>query len=124
MLRPSTPTARASADEIFDVVGLAANERVYSDPDTKLSFYQTYQSYRLENNRGITFRVAIPDGQTNTNTAFDLVVQLIVPNEVGWCGIAWGGSMKENPLLIVFRNSNNQGVLASSRWATYVSSPI
>jgi len=99
----------------------AANERVYQDPDTKLSFYQTYQPYKLDGGKGITFRIAIPDDQSSTS--YDTVVQLVVPNEIGWTGIAWGGAMPGNPLLVVFRNSNNQGVLASSRWANTYTAP-
>lgn len=94
----------------------AANERVYADPDTKLNFYQTVQPYRLENGKGITFRYAIPDSPTTA--VFDIVIQMVVPNEVGWAGLGWGGGMDYNPLLVVFRNGNNNGVLASSRWAT------
>ncbi|KAK0644691.1 hypothetical protein B0T16DRAFT_430713 [Cercophora newfieldiana] len=94
---------------------VAANERVIQDPDTKLSFFSTYQPYKLENNKGITFRFAVPDAASSTG--FDTVVQMVIPNEVGWAGLGWGGGMAQNPLLVVFRNSNNQGVLASSRWA-------
>jgi len=96
----------------------AANERVLVDPDTKLSFYSTYQSYKLDSGKGITFRIAVPEANSSTTiAAFDAVVQMVIPNEVGWAGLGWGGGMSQNPLLVVFRNSNNQGVLASSRWA-------
>lgn len=96
---------------------IAEKEGTFQDRDTGLTFYQTYQPYKLENGRGIWFRVAIPSPSTG---AFDLVAQLVVPNEVGWAGISWGGGMAENPLLVIFRNANNQAVLASSRWSKYI----
>jgi hypothetical protein len=100
------------------VAASADQERIFQDPDTKLSFWQTYEPYKLDSGKGIVFRVAVPDA--TSGTAFDTVVQMVVPNEVGWAGLGWGGGMSQNPLLVVFRNQNNQGVLASSRWATYV----
>ncbi|KAK4448647.1 cellobiose dehydrogenase [Podospora aff. communis PSN243] len=93
----------------------AAQERIFQDPDTKLSFWQTYEPYKLDSGKGIVFRVAVPEA--TSGTAFDTVVQMVVPNEVGWAGLGWGGGMSQNPLLVVFRNQANNGVLASSRWA-------
>ena len=42
---------------------------------------------------------------------------MVVPNDVGWAALAWGGSMPKNPLLIAWRGTSNNVVL-SSRWAT------
>ncbi|KAK0616158.1 hypothetical protein B0T14DRAFT_538225 [Immersiella caudata] len=100
----------------------ADNERLFQDPDTKLSFWQSYEPYKLDNGKGIIFRTAVPEAATS-GTAFDVVMQMVVPNEVGWAGLGWGGGMPQNPLLVVFRNSNNQGVLASSRWANGHTTP-
>ena len=66
--------------------------------------------------RTITYRVAIPDSAQNY-AAFDTVIQVVVPNDVGWAGLAWGGGMTKNPLLVAWRTSSNSVVL-SSRWAT------
>ncbi|KAK5655591.1 hypothetical protein OQA88_5522 [Cercophora sp. LCS_1] len=100
---------------------VADKEGVFQDRDTGLTFYQTYQPYKLDNGRGMWFRIAIPSPQPSG--AFDIVTQLIVPNEVGWAGVSWGGGMAESPLLVVFRNANNQGVLASSRWSNGHTAP-
>ncbi|GAB1321103.1 hypothetical protein MFIFM68171_11313 [Madurella fahalii] len=99
----------------------ALNEGVYRDSDTGLTFYQSFQPYKLDSGRGITFRVAVPDAAQYST--FDAVIQLVVPAEVGWAGVAWGGSMSQNPLLVVWRNSNNQGVIASSRWSNGHTTP-
>ncbi|KAK4222821.1 hypothetical protein QBC38DRAFT_374329 [Podospora fimiseda] len=87
---------------------------IYQDPDTGLVFSSNYQLYKVD--RGITFRVAIPS-DIQSYTSYDAVVQVVVPNDVGWTGIAWAGSMPRNPLLVAWRNSQNQVVL-SSRWAS------
>ncbi|KXX81408.1 Cellobiose dehydrogenase [Madurella mycetomatis] len=99
----------------------ALNEGVYRDPDTGLTFYQSYQPYTLDSGRGITFRAAIPDAAQYST--FDAVIQLIIPTEVGWAGVAWGGSMSQNPLLVVWRSSNNQDAVASSRWSNSHTTP-
>ncbi|KAH7628357.1 hypothetical protein B0T09DRAFT_358563 [Sordaria sp. MPI-SDFR-AT-0083] len=71
--------------------------------------------------RGIAFRVAI-SSDVSSNSAYDAVVQVIVPNDVGWSALAWGGSMTKNPLMVFWRGSNNQPVI-SSRWANAHSTP-
>jgi len=62
---------------------------------------------------GVVYRVAIPDV---IRAPFDTLIQVVAPKAVGWAGLAWGGSMAQNPLTLVWMNGN-QGV-ASSRWAT------
>jgi hypothetical protein len=91
---------------------------VYRDPDTGLTFSQAFQLYKSDG-RGITFRIAIPEG-VDQYSPYDAVVQVVVPNDVGWAGLAWGGGMSRNPLLTVWRNSANNGVVVGSRWAKYV----
>ncbi|KAK4184584.1 hypothetical protein QBC35DRAFT_534859 [Podospora australis] len=91
----------------------AAANAIYQDPDTGLVFSSNYALYKVD--KGITFRVAIPS-DVQTYTSYDAVVQVVAPNDVGWVGIAWAGSMPRNPLLVAWRNTNNQVVL-SSRWA-------
>ncbi|KAK3331173.1 hypothetical protein B0H66DRAFT_92352 [Apodospora peruviana] len=93
---------------------------VYQDPDTGLTFSQSFALYKSDG-RGITFRVAIP-ASAATYTAFDTVIQVVVPNDVGWGGLAWAGSMTRNPLLVFWRGSNNAPVI-SSRWANGHSTP-
>lgn len=91
-----------------------ADTSVYRDSETGFTFTQYYAKYAL-NNRGITYRVAIPSDVT-ANTAFDVVVQVVAPSEVGWAGLAWGGGMTGNPLAAVW--GTNSGATISSRWAT------
>jgi hypothetical protein len=93
---------------------------VYQDPDTGLVFSTATQAYKADG-RGITYRVAIPD-DAQSYTAYDAVVQMVVPNDVGWAALSWGGSMPRNPLLVAWRGSSNNVVL-SSRWATGHTTP-
>ncbi|KAK4239499.1 hypothetical protein C8A03DRAFT_32451 [Achaetomium macrosporum] len=92
-----------------------AADAIYRDPDTGLVFTSNFRLYKADG-RGITFRVAIPD-DAQQNSAYDAVVQMVVPNDVGWAGLAWGGTMTNNPLLVCWRGTSNNVVL-SSRWAT------
>lgn len=97
-----------------DLVEVTAQANaIYRDPDTGLVFSSNYVLYRV--NQGITYRVAIP-ANVQTYTSYDAVIQAVIPNDVGWAGIAWAGSMPRNPLTVAWRNSQNQPVL-SSRWA-------
>ncbi|TEA15649.1 Cellobiose dehydrogenase [Colletotrichum sidae] len=66
------------------------------------------------NEAGITFGIAIPDGVAQ-GTPYDAIVQITAPVEVGWAGLAWGGSMTYNPLTIVWVNGDS--VTVSSRMA-------
>lgn len=99
--------AESCAASVVDAV-------LYQDPDTGLTFSQNFGLYKADG-RGITFRVAIP-GDVVPYTPYDAVVQIVVPNDVGWAGLAWNGGMTRNPLLTFWRGSNNAPIL-SSRWA-------
>ncbi|KAM7193311.1 hypothetical protein V8F33_007854 [Rhypophila sp. PSN 637] len=98
----------------------AADAVQYRDPDTGLTFSQNFGLYKADG-RGITFRVAIPSG-VSQYTPYDAVVQIVVPNDVGWGGLAWNGGMTKNPLLTFWRGSNNAPIL-SSRWANGHTTP-
>ncbi|AEO61106.1 cellobiose dehydrogenase-like protein [Thermothelomyces thermophilus ATCC 42464] len=98
---------------LFSVRAVFAANEVVQDPDTGLVFTSNYQLYKI--NQGITFRVAIP-GDAQINTAFDAVIQLVVPSDVGWVGLSWGGSMPNNPLVVAWQNAGS--VVLSPRWAT------
>ncbi|KAI0381145.1 CBD9-like protein [Hypomontagnella monticulosa] len=103
------------------LLGLASETGadVIRDPDTGFSFSQRDVQITTGNSY-ITFRVAIPAGSP-TGQPFDAVVQMIAPSNAGWVGVAWGGSMTNNPLLIGWLNSGN-GV-ASMRRATTHTAP-
>ena len=66
-----------------------------------------------------TYRVALPSDATQ-NSAYDVVLQVIAPNSLTWAGFAWGGSMIQNPLTVVWPNGNSGQATTSSRWAKYV----
>ncbi|KAL2198845.1 cellobiose dehydrogenase-like protein [Corynascus similis CBS 632.67] len=100
-------------EEILLRTAAAAANEVVRDPDTGLTFTSNYQLYKV--NAGITFRVAIPD-DAQSYSPYDAVVQLVVPNEVGWVGLAWGGGMTNNPLVVAWNSGNS--VTLSPRWAT------
>ncbi|SPQ19805.1 edc10232-e76d-4a7e-9954-40ff2686b0aa [Thermothielavioides terrestris] len=95
--------------------GKFAADTVYHDPDTGLVFTSNFELYKTDGH-GITVRIAIPDN-VQSYTAFDAVIQMVIPNEVGWAGLAWGGSMTNNPLLVAWRGTSNNPVL-SPRWAS------
>lgn len=91
---------------------------VYVDPITGFTFSQYDALYQL--GKTIAFRIAIPTG-VNSSSAFPVVIQVVAPLDVGWAGLAWGGSMTYNPLTVQWQNGNN--VQVSSRYATAHSPP-
>jgi len=70
-----------------------------------------YAQYLAPNN--IVYRVAIPD---TAAAPFDVLVQITAPVSLGWAGLAWGGTMANNPLTVAWVNGNE--VAISSRWTT------
>ncbi|KAK0655150.1 hypothetical protein B0T16DRAFT_5914 [Cercophora newfieldiana] len=87
---------------------------VFRDPETGLTFASEFTNYRI--NQGITYRIAQPSDAVR-GSPFDIIVQIVAPIDVGWTGLAFGGTMRECPLLLVWRNSAGNGVVVSSRWA-------
>lgn len=67
------------------------------------------------------FRLAVPDS-ASTGGNYDTLLQIVAPVSVKWAGFSWGGGMTSNPLTVVWPNGNSATV--SSRWATYVVSPL
>src|SRR5262249_19102645 len=65
----------------------------------------------------IAYRIAIPD--TATAGTFDILLQISAPKAVGWAGLAWGGTMVNNPLAVAWANGNTG--IVSSRKARYFS---
>jgi hypothetical protein len=64
----------------------------------------------------IAYRIAIPD--TATAGSFDILLQIEAPKTVGWAGIAWGGTMTNNPLTVAWASGTT--AIASTRKARYV----
>jgi len=87
----------------------------YRDPDTGLTFASEYKDYRLPDKR-IIYRVAVAS-DAQKDQPFDIIIQIVAPNDVGWTGLAFAGQMPQNPLLIIWRNSTGNGVVVTTRWA-------
>ena len=60
----------------------------------------------------IAFRVAIPDTATPGN--FSALLQIVAPKAVGWAGLAWGGSMVNNPLAVAWATGTT-GIISSRK---------
>ncbi|KAL7620091.1 hypothetical protein AAE478_010641 [Parahypoxylon ruwenzoriense] len=91
-----------------------ASADVFRDPDTGFTFSQ-YNAPITTGSSYITFRVAIPSPATS-GQAYDAVLQVVAPISAGWVGLAWGGSMTNNPLVIGWPNGGS--AVASARRAT------
>ncbi|KAB5559525.1 hypothetical protein GE09DRAFT_1113264 [Coniochaeta sp. 2T2.1] len=87
---------------------------VYNDPETGFTFAQYQATYSLSG-KYITVRIAVPS-DAQTGSPYDSVVQIVAPSEVGWVGLAWGGSMTYNPLGVSWANGGS--AVVSSRYAT------
>jgi len=95
-----------------------AEAGVYIDSVTGFTFSQYDALYAL--GKTITFRVAVPTG-IPASTPYPVVIQVVAPSEVGWAGLAWGGTMTYNPLTAQWVNGNT--VQISSRYTTSHSAP-
>ena len=73
----------------------------------------TYEEFTTS--ASITYRVAVPAGAT---APYDVAFQIEAPAAVGWAGIAWGGGMLNNPLVVAWPNGDS--VTVSARIAAYV----
>lgn len=101
-----------------DTHHLAPRSVSYVDPDTGFTFSESRAAATLSAN--IIYRIAqpanIPAGQP-----YDIVIQGVAPNSLGWVGLAFGGSMIRNPLTVAYPNGQKPTV--SVRWATGHSTP-
>jgi len=60
----------------------------------------------------ILYRIAVPDSAP----PYDVLVQIVAPVGTGWAGLAFGGGMLNNPLVVAW--PNGQSAMVSPRWAT------
>jgi hypothetical protein len=88
------------------------------DQETGFTFSETTAAATLSSN--IVYRIATP-ANVPAGQPYDVVLQVIAPNALGWVGLAWGGSMIRNPLTVAYPNGQKPTV--SSRWATYDATP-
>ncbi|KAM7213232.1 cellobiose dehydrogenase [Rhypophila decipiens] len=61
---------------------------------------------------GVSYRIAIPD--TAKAGDFDVLLQIVAPQSVGWAGLAWGGVMVNNPLAVAWANGQSSVVTSRS----------
>jgi hypothetical protein len=92
---------------------LEARAILYVDQETGFTFSETKAAATLTSN--IIYRIATP-ANVPAGQPYDIVLQAVVPNSLGWIGLAWGGSMVRNPLTVAYPNGQKPTV--SSRWAT------
>jgi hypothetical protein len=97
----------------------AADSVVRQDSVTGFTFSEFRAQYVLGGY--ITYGVAVPSGVA-AGTPYDVVLQVTAPVDVGWAGLAWGGSMTSNPLAVSWQNGDS--AIVSSRFATYVVLPL
>ncbi|TVY81062.1 Cellobiose dehydrogenase [Lachnellula suecica] len=98
---------------------LAADSSVYHDAETGFTFSQFAAAYVLTST--VTFRLALPS-PAPTNASYDAVLQVVAPISLtGWVGLAWGGTMLNNPLTVFWENNNTPVI--STRFATTRSLP-
>lgn len=85
---------------------------MYHDAETGFTFTQYMGAYDIGKN--IAFRIAVPSPVT-PNSSYDTVLQVVVPIDVvGWVGLAWGGSMLNDPLTVFWVNGRTPVI--SSRY--------
>ncbi|OTB00750.1 putative iron reductase domain protein [Hypoxylon sp. CI-4A] len=94
-----------------------AQAGVFRDPDTGFTFSESTVAISTGSD-GITFRIAIPSDAPTTG-GYDAVVQVVAPNAAGWVGLAWGGSMTNNPLTVGWVNGAT-GVVSGRRATSHV----
>lgn len=115
------PAIQRSRDiaHIVVLVCAATVRSKYNDPDTGLTFSWSYEEYILSTGY-FSFRTAqAPEAQNGDD--YDIVLQIVAPNSIGWLGLALGGSMVYNPLLVAWKGPTTaQPAVISSRWAECV----
>lgn len=88
---------------------------VFKDPDTGFTFSQYNALYKYNSPNVISFRTAVPNP---ASAPYDIVLQVTALKDVGWLGLAWGGTMLNVPLTLAWPNGNS--VTVSSRYTTCV----
>ncbi|KAH9863446.1 hypothetical protein IAQ61_009724 [Plenodomus lingam] len=101
-----------------DAHSLAARAVTVVDAETGFTFSESKAAASLSSN--IVYRIAQP-ANVPAGQPYDIVLQVIAPNSLGWVGLAWGGGMVKNPLTVAYPNGQKPTV--SSRWATGHSTP-
>ncbi|KAF2111839.1 hypothetical protein BDV96DRAFT_498852 [Lophiotrema nucula] len=90
----------------------------YKDSQTGYTFVSYDVSYKI--GKTMTYRIAVP-ASASSSAGYDAVVQIVAPNEVGWAGLAWAGTMLYSPLTVAWKSGNT--AVVSGRWATAYQTP-
>ena len=64
----------------------------------------------------VTYGVVLPPLVTSGSQSTEFIGEIVAPIASKWVGIALGGSMLQNLLLVAWPNGNQ--IVASTRWAT------
>ncbi|KAI0425733.1 actin-domain-containing protein [Xylaria sp. FL1042] len=100
---------------LFTLASAQSDSTSFVDVDTGITF-QTFT-----NEVGVTYRLALP-ADASADKAYDVILQIVAPIEMGWVGWAWGGAMTYNPLTVVWANGDS--AVYSSRQALGYYTPI
>ena len=71
-----------------------------------------------ESTHGVSYGFVFPPTSATGDTATEFIGDLIVPVANEWVGLALGGQMADNLLLVAWPNGNT--IMISPRYATYV----
>ena len=88
----------------------------YTDPDNGITFY----GYTEAANKA-TFGYVFPP-VSSTSTPNEFIGEIVAPISIKYAGVAPGGSMLKQLLLVAWPNGN--AIVRSARYATYVPSAI
>ncbi|OAA57421.1 Cellobiose dehydrogenase, cytochrome [Niveomyces insectorum RCEF 264] len=101
----ATAAMAAPAQELME----RSSQAKVCDATTKIC----YTEYVAAN--GVSYRIAVPDTATAT-APFDIALSIVAPKAIGWAGIAWGGTMANDPLTVGWSNAAS-AVVSSRRTA-------
>ena len=71
-----------------------------------------------EDTHGTTWGFVFPPLGSSGSLATEFVGQIIVPNNVNWAGLSFGGQMSNNLLMVAWPNTAGTNAVISPRWAT------
>lgn len=70
----------------------------------------------------MTYGFVFPPLVTSGAQSTEFIGEIVAPVANKWVGVALGGSMLQNLLLVAWPNGNQ--IVSSTRWATYVIIPV
>lgn len=64
----------------------------------------------------MTYGVVFPPLATSGTQPTEFIGEIVAPIDASWIGVALGGAMLDDLLLVAWQNGNE--IVASTRWAT------